>query len=126
MGDRVGAGVHEPRVRPGYVNHRRRHLDGGEPLHRLHDQRVPAHQRRRVGQGRAGVGTTRPESSSGRPSTGTGTALSTSVFTTQVTHTATSPSKAAYALGLFHNSNTTGGAITVYLDEAQIEEATAA
>ena len=54
---------------------------------------------------------------------GTGTALSTSVFTTQVTHAATSPSTAAYALGLFHNSNTTGGAITVYLDEAQIEEA---
>jgi hypothetical protein len=54
---------------------------------------------------------------------GTGTALSTSNFTTQVTHTATSPSTAAYGLGLFLNSNTTGGAITVYLDEAQIEEA---
>ena len=54
---------------------------------------------------------------------GTGVALSTSVFTTQVTHTATSPSTAAYALGLFFNSTTTGGAITVYLDEAQIEEA---
>ena len=54
---------------------------------------------------------------------GTGVALSTSVFTTQVTHTATSPSTAAYGIGLFFNSTTTGGAITTYLDEAQIEEA---
>lgn len=56
---------------------------------------------------------------------GSGVSLSTSNFTTRVTHTATSPSTAAYAVGLFFNSTTTGGAITVYLDEAQIEEAAA-
>ena len=57
---------------------------------------------------------------------GSGVALSTSNFNTRVTHTATSPSTAAYGIPIFLNSNTTGAAITVYLDEVQMEQAAAA
>lgn len=58
--------------------------------------------------------------------TGTSTALSTSVFTTRVSHTVTSPSTAAYGIPFWLNATTTAGAITVYMDEAQMEEAAAA
>lgn len=54
---------------------------------------------------------------------GSGVPLSTSNFNTRVTHTATSPSNAAYAVGLLLNSTTTGAAITTYADEFQLEEA---
>jgi hypothetical protein len=57
---------------------------------------------------------------------GSGVALSTSNFATRVTHTATSHASAAYGVPLFLNTTTTGAAITVYLDEIQMEEAAAA
>jgi hypothetical protein len=53
---------------------------------------------------------------------GTATALSTSNFNTRVSVTATTPATAAYAIPFWLNSNTTGAAITVYLDEPQLEE----
>jgi hypothetical protein len=55
---------------------------------------------------------------------GSGVALSTSNFNTRVTHTAISPSNAAYGVGKFLNTTTTGSAITVYFDELQLEEGT--
>lgn len=57
---------------------------------------------------------------------GTGVAINTGDFNARPTHTATSPSNAAYAIPLFFNSTTTGAAITVYLDDPQLEEAGAA
>jgi hypothetical protein len=57
---------------------------------------------------------------------GAGVALSTSNFNTRVTHTATSPSTAAYGVGKFLNTTTTGAAITVYFDELQLEEGSSA
>jgi hypothetical protein len=59
-------------------------------------------------------------------SAGSGVALSTVNFNTRVTFTATSPSTAAYGIPLFTNSTTTGAAITVYLDDPMVEEASAA
>lgn len=59
-------------------------------------------------------------------SLGTGVALSTANFNTRVTHTATSPATAAYGIPIFLNSTTTGAAVTVYLDEVQMEQAAAA
>lgn len=56
---------------------------------------------------------------------GTGTALSTSAWT-RVSLTATSPATAAYGIGAWLNSTTTGAAITVYHDDLQLEEAAAA
>jgi hypothetical protein len=59
-------------------------------------------------------------------SVGTGVALSTSNFNTRVSLTATSPSTAAYGIGGWLNSSTTGSAITVYADELQLEEGSSA
>lgn len=59
-------------------------------------------------------------------SLGTGAAVSTANFTTRFTCTATSPSNAAYGIPLFINTSTPGTTLTVYLDEAQMEQAAAA
>ena len=56
---------------------------------------------------------------------GSGVALSTSNINTRVTHTATSPSTAVYMVPLFLNSTSPGTTLTVYLDEAQAEQASA-
>jgi hypothetical protein len=58
-------------------------------------------------------------------SIGTSTPLSTSAWT-RVSVTATSPSTAAYGIGAWLNSTTTGAAITVYHDDLQLEEGGAA
>jgi hypothetical protein len=60
-------------------------------------------------------------------SLGSGTALSTSNFNTRVTlDNSTSPATAAYGIPFWINTTTTGAAITVYLDDPQVEEAAAA
>jgi hypothetical protein len=55
-------------------------------------------------------------------SLGTGAAVSTSNFNTRFTVTATAPAGAAYGIPFWINTTTTGAAITVYLDEPQMEE----
>lgn len=58
---------------------------------------------------------------------GTSTALSTSNFSTRVERTGVAaPAGAAYGIPFYLNATTTGAAITVYLDEPQVEEVTAA
>jgi hypothetical protein len=57
------------------------------------------------------------------PSLGTGAAVSTANFNTRFTVTATAPSNAAYGIPFFINTSTPGTTLTVYLDEAQMEEA---
>ena len=53
---------------------------------------------------------------------GTGVAIGTGDFNSRPTHTATSPSNAAYAVPLFLNSNSPGTTLTVYLDEPMLQE----
>jgi hypothetical protein len=59
-------------------------------------------------------------------STGTGVALQTGDWTARPAVTATSPANAAYAVGLLLNTTTTGAAITIYVDDPQLEQAAAA
>jgi hypothetical protein len=56
---------------------------------------------------------------------GSGVALSTSIWT-RIQFAATSDATAAYAIPKVLNTTTTGAAITVYLDDAQLEEGTVA
>lgn len=59
--------------------------------------------------------------------TGTGVALPTGNWTTRlVCENKTAPASAAYAVGVVQNSATTAGAVSVYLDDPQLEEAAAA
>jgi len=53
---------------------------------------------------------------------GTGTAVSTSGWTQLVCANKTSPATAAYGLGGAQNTTTTGAALLLYLDDAQLEE----
>ncbi len=57
---------------------------------------------------------------------GTGVALGTGDWNSRPTVTATSPANAAYAVGLLLNTTTTGAAITVWIDDLQLEQAAAA
>jgi hypothetical protein len=59
------------------------------------------------------------------PSTA-GSAVSTTDWSTRLTFTATSDATAAYGVVKVLNSTTTGAAVTVYLDDAQLEEGSSA
>lgn len=54
---------------------------------------------------------------------GAGVAVSTTDWSTRLSFTDTSPSNAAYGIGRFVNTTTTGAAITVWFDDPQLEEA---
>jgi hypothetical protein len=56
---------------------------------------------------------------------GSGVALSTSVWT-RLSYSDVTPANTAYAIGKSFNTTTTGSAITVYFDQAQLEQETTA
>lgn len=62
----------------------------------------------------------------GGSAVGAGTALGTANWNTRLTVTGTAPATAAYGIGVVLNTSTTGAAVTMYLDNPQIEENPAA
>jgi hypothetical protein len=62
----------------------------------------------------------------GSPAMGTGTALSTSDWSSRPTVSGASPAGAAYGVPILVNTTTTGAAVTVYVDNPQMEENPAA